>query len=239
MFAAPPALQFRSVGRDDVTRIGDHLLLGLSDDAMMTGRETVSGAAAGSAAMATGQWLRPLRWTTPVSQGVTPSGDAFGLPIGTVTFLLTDIEGSTLAWQAAPSLMGPAVARHYEILDAAVAAHGGVRPQEQGEGDSIVAAFSRASDALRAALDAQSALADEVWPDGLAPLKVRMAVHAGEAQLRNEANYVGQTIIRTARLRAIALTCRDGSNRAMTRDAGVHPATISHLLARRRVPLQA
>ena len=170
----------------------------------MTGRETVSGAAAGSAAMATGQWLRPLRWTTPVSQGVTPSGDAFGLPIGTVTFLLTDIEGSTLAWQAAPSLMGPAVARHYEILDAAVAAHGGVRPQEQGEGDSIVAAFSRASDALRAALDAQSALADEVWPDGLAPLKVRMAIHAGEAQLRNEANYVGQTIIRTARLRAIA-----------------------------------
>ena len=68
-------------------------------------------------------------------------GDGFGLPIGTVTFLLTDIEGSTLAWSAAPTLMGPAIARHYEILDEAVAAHGGVRPQEQGEGDSIVAAF--------------------------------------------------------------------------------------------------
>ena len=135
---------------------------------------------------------------------VAPPADGFGLPIGTVTFLLTDIEGSTLAWSAAPTLMGPAVARHYEILDAAVAAHAGVRPQEQGEGDSIVAAFSRASDALRAALNAQRALAAEPWPNDLAPLKVRMAVHAGEAQLRNEANYVGQTIIRTARLRAIA-----------------------------------
>ena len=139
-----------------------------------------------------------------MSDGAIESGGAFGLPIGTVTFLLTDIEGSTLAWSASPMLMGPAVARHYEILDDAVARHGGVRPQEQGEGDSIVAAFSRASDALRAAVDAQVALGSEVWPEGLSPLKVRMAVHAGEAQLRNEANYVGQTIIRTARLRAIA-----------------------------------
>ena len=66
------------------------------------------------------------------------NGDAFALPIGTVTFLLTDVEGSTLGWQAAPTLMGAAIARHYEILDVAVATHGGVRPQEQGEGDSIV-----------------------------------------------------------------------------------------------------
>ncbi len=148
-------------------------------------------------------WVRPLRWVDTAVSG-SGSGDEFGLPIGTVTFLLTDVEGSTLAWGAAPLLMGPAVARHYEILDGVVAAHGGVRPQEQGEGDSIVAAFSRASDALRAAVAAQVALAAEVWPGGLAPLRVRMAVHAGEAQLRNEANYVGQTIIRTARLRAIA-----------------------------------
>ena len=58
------------------------------------------------------------------------NGDAFALPIGTVTFLLTDVEGSTLGWQAAPTLMGAAIARHYEILDVAVATHGGVRPQE-------------------------------------------------------------------------------------------------------------
>ena len=103
--------------------------------------------------------VRPLRWVDMAMNHGSGSGDEFGLPIGTVTFLLTDIEGSTLAWGAAPTLMGPAVARHYEILDVVVAAHGGVRPQEQGEGDSIVAAFSRASDALRAAVAAQVALA--------------------------------------------------------------------------------
>ena len=133
------------------------------------------------------------------------NGDAFALPIGTVTFLLTDVEGSTLGWQAAPTLMGAAIARHYEILDVAVATHGGVRPQEQGEGDSIVGAFARASDALRAAVAAQHALVAEPWADGLRePIRVRMAIHTGEAQTRDEANYVGQAIIRTARLRAIA-----------------------------------
>ncbi len=134
----------------------------------------------------------------------SPQGDEFALPIGTVTFLLTDVENSTLAWQAAPAEMGPAIALHYEILDRAVSANGGVRPQEQGEGDSIVAAFGRASDALRAAAQAQVELDAQRWPGLPSPLKVRMAVHAGEAQLRNEANYVGRTIIRTARLRAIA-----------------------------------
>ena len=154
-------------------------------------------------------WLRPLRWSEPsVSGTVVPAtgvAGEFALPVGTVTFLLTDVEGSTLAWQAAPGVMGQAIARHYEILDAAVAAHGGVRPQEQGEGDSIVGAFGRASDALTAAVAAQQALGAERWPDGLAgPLRVRMAIHTGEAQMRDEANYVGQAIIRTARLRAIA-----------------------------------
>ena len=149
-------------------------------------------------------WLRPLRWSEPTVNG-GPGGAEFALPVGTVTFLLTDVEGSTSAWQAAPGLMGAAIARHYQNLDLAVSAHGGVRPQEQGEGDSIVAAFGRASDALMAAVDAQRALAAEPWPDGLAkPLRVRMAIHTGEAQLRDEANYVGQAIIRTARLRAIA-----------------------------------
>ncbi len=153
-------------------------------------------------------WLRPLRWTGPPmneqSPTTAPEG-AFALPVGTVTFLLTDVEGSTLAWQSNGPAMGAAIARHYEILDAAVTAYGGVRPQEQGEGDSIVAAFGRASDALAAAADAQRVLAAEAWTDTLAePLRVRMAVHTGEAQMRNEANYVGQAIIRTARLRAIA-----------------------------------
>jgi hypothetical protein len=100
--------------------------------------------------------------------------------------------------------MAVAVARHYEILDLAISAHGGVRPEEQGEGDSIVAAFSRASDALSAALDAQRALQREPWPAST-PIAVRMAIHTGEARLRDEANYVGMAIIRTARLRSLAL----------------------------------
>ncbi|MGH9037698.1 MAG: adenylate/guanylate cyclase domain-containing protein, partial [Acidimicrobiia bacterium] len=125
------------------------------------------------------------------------------LPGGTVTFLLTDIEGSTRRWEAHGPAMAKAVARHYEILDASVTGHGGVRPIEQGEGDSMVAAFARASDAAAAALEAQRALLEEDWPDG-AELAVRMAVHTGEAQIRDELYYYGPSIIRCARLRALA-----------------------------------
>jgi predicted ATPase len=119
------------------------------------------------------------------------------LPTGVVTFLLTDIEGSTQAWQAAPGEMTALVSRHYEILDAGIAAHGGSRPQEQGEGDSVVAVFVDASNALAAAVDTQLALRRDL-PD----LPVRMALHTGEAMLRDENNYVGLTIIRCARIRA-------------------------------------
>lgn len=126
----------------------------------------------------------------------------FALPTGTVTFLLTDVEGSSRRWDQAPEAMATAVARHYEILDDVVAFVGGVRPVEQGEGDSVVAAFARASDAVAAAVEAQRRLLSERWPEG-ADLHVRMAVHTGEAQLRDEGNYFGQTVIRCARLRAI------------------------------------
>ncbi|MGH9001557.1 MAG: ATP-binding protein, partial [Acidimicrobiia bacterium] len=122
---------------------------------------------------------------------------------GTVTFLLTDIEGSTRAWEAQGPRMAEAVARHYEILDVAVAGHGGVRPIEQGEGDSLVATFARASDAIAAALEAQQALTEEDWPEG-AEIAIRMALHTGEAQLRDDRFYVGPGIIRCARLRALA-----------------------------------
>jgi predicted ATPase/class 3 adenylate cyclase/DNA-binding CsgD family transcriptional regulator len=154
-----------------------------------------------------GQW-------TELRRGPTPSGDEpamsassadgpSALPQGTVTFLLTDVERSTRAWTADPSAMAAAIARHGELLAAAVSGHGGVRPTEQGEGDSIVAAFPRATDALRAAIEAQRLLAAEAWPTA-EPLKVRMAVHTGEARLRDATNYAGTTIIRAARLRAIA-----------------------------------
>ena len=119
------------------------------------------------------------------------------LPTGLVTFLLTDIEGSTQAWQSAPHEMPAIVSRHYQILDTAVVAHGGLRPQEQGEGDSIVAVFRDPVDAVHTALDAQLALRRE-----LPELPVRMALHSGEAMLRNADNYVGLTIIRCARIRS-------------------------------------
>ena len=127
---------------------------------------------------------------------------AVALPTGTVTFLMSDVEGSTRCWEEVPEGMAVAVSRHYELLDGAIGSHGGVRPLEQGEGDSVVGAFSRASDATAAAIAAQQALAVEPWPDG-AELRVRIAVHTGEAQLRDEGNYVGQTLNRGARLRAI------------------------------------
>ena len=122
----------------------------------------------------------------------------FTLPTGVVTFLLTDIEGSSRAWQADADLMAPAVARHYEIIDEVVVRWGGVRPIEQGEGDSIVAAFSRATDAAAAALDAQRQLLEELGDR----FRVRMALHTGEAQLRDEGNYFGHAVIRCARLRS-------------------------------------
>ena len=125
------------------------------------------------------------------------------LPTGTVTFLMTDIEGSTRAWERRPEALTVAVPRHYDLLAEAIGASGGVRPVEQGEGDSVVAAFSRATDAVGAALAAQRMLVAEAWTDGIA-LPVRMALHTGEAQLRDEGNYLGMAITRCARLRSCA-----------------------------------
>jgi class 3 adenylate cyclase len=73
-----------------------------------------------------------------------------------------------------------------------------VLPEEQGEGDSVVAAFTRPADALAAALAAQRRIAAET------PLGVRMAIHTGEAQLRDERNYSGNAVNRCARLRVLA-----------------------------------
>jgi predicted ATPase/class 3 adenylate cyclase/DNA-binding CsgD family transcriptional regulator len=146
----------------------------------------------------------PASWLDdPVPSALSPDRPGFSLPVGTVTFLLTDIAGSTRGWELAPEAMGGAVGRHYELLDQAIRAHHGVRPVEQGEGDSVVGAFARASDAVGAALDAQRALVSEAWP-AAAQLRVRMAVHTGEAELRGEGNYFGPAVIRCARLRAIA-----------------------------------
>jgi class 3 adenylate cyclase len=118
------------------------------------------------------------------------------LPTGTVTLLLADIEGSTRLWETQPEEMAAAVARLDRILPEAVAANDGVRPVEQGEGDSFVVAFGRASDAVTCSLQLQRA--------PLAPIRLRIGVHTGEIQLRDEGNYIGPAINRTARLRDLA-----------------------------------
>jgi class 3 adenylate cyclase len=92
--------------------------------------------------------------------------------------------------------MTDAVARLDSTLADLLATHGGVRPVEQGEGDSFVAAFARASDAVACALALQRA--------ALAPIQLRIGVHTGQVQLRDEGNYIGPTINRTARLRDLA-----------------------------------
>src|SRR3954451_15586079 len=86
------------------------------------------------------------------------------LPQGTVTFLLTDVEGSTRLWEQDRDAMRAAMGRHGEIVADVVAACGGVRPEEQGEGDSVVAVFTSAADAVTAAADIQRVLAQEPWP---------------------------------------------------------------------------
>ena len=144
------------------------------------------------------------------------------LPTGTVTLLLADVEGSTRLWETQPKEMTAALARLNSVVSDVIATHDGVRPVEQGEGDSFVAAFARASDAVAAALEMQRA--------PLAPIRLRIGVHTGEIQLRDEGNYAGPTINRTARLRdlgprrpdpALGGDGSDGARRAALRRVAV------------------
>src|SRR5581483_9500825 len=118
------------------------------------------------------------------------------VPTGTVTLLLADVEGSTGLWQTVPDAMTAAFARLDQALARLVDIHHGVRPLEQGEGDSFVIAFGRASDAAACALDLQRTALD--------PIRLRIGLHTGEVQLRDEANYIGPTINRCGRLRDLA-----------------------------------
>jgi predicted ATPase/class 3 adenylate cyclase/DNA-binding CsgD family transcriptional regulator len=141
-------------------------------------------------------------WKEPALTARVAGDAAVVLPVGTVTLLLSDTEGSARLWEADREAMTSAVDRLDALITDAVGRHAGVRPVEQGEGDSFVAAFSRASDALACALALQLAIADEAWPGGM-ELRLRMALHTGEVQLRDEGNYIGAAINRCGRLRAI------------------------------------
>jgi len=119
-------------------------------------------------------------------------------PIGTVTFLFTDMEGSTRAWEAHPKETRAALQRHDEIVAKAIEANRGTIILERGEGDSVFAVFERASDAVAAACEFQLALGKEEWPLEV-PICVRVAIHTGEA----DTDYRGPHVNRAARIRAI------------------------------------
>ena len=120
------------------------------------------------------------------------------MPRGTVTFLFTDIEGSTKFWEHDPEAMAPALARHNALLQEAIEQNDGYIFKTIG--DAICAAFHTAASALAAAIAGQLALAREQWPTS-AYIKVRMALHTGAAEVHNN-DYSGQPLNRVARLLA-------------------------------------
>jgi class 3 adenylate cyclase len=124
---------------------------------------------------------------------------AFARPSGTVTFLFTDIEGSTQRWERRPDAMGVALARHNALVRDAIEAHGGYVFKTVG--DAFCSAFGTATTALAAARAAQQALSEEDFSsvDGL---PVRMALHTGHVEER-DGDYLGSTVNRAARLLAI------------------------------------
>ena len=122
------------------------------------------------------------------------------LPGGTVSLLFTDIEGSTQLQHRLGERYQEVVEEHRRLLEAAFAEHGGVVVDRQTESFFVV--FTRARHAAQAAADAQRALAEHEWPDGV-EVKVRMGIHSGDPELAGD-RYVGLAVSRAARVCASA-----------------------------------
>src|SRR5439155_3857738 len=118
-------------------------------------------------------------------------------PTGTVTFLFTDIEGSTKRWEANPAAMHAAFTRQEAIIRNAIETNGGYAYKMVG--DAFQAAFPTAPQALQAAIDAQRSLHSETWPAETGEVRVRMALHTGVTEERGD-DYVGPALNRVARL---------------------------------------
>lgn len=117
-----------------------------------------------------------------------------------MTFLFSDIEGSTKAWDTAPAAMPSVLARHDDLVRGALERNSGYVFATGGDGFAV--AFTRAADAVAAAVDAQRAVRSEEWPSGL-PIRVRMAINTGEVDER-DGDYFGPAVNRTARLMSTA-----------------------------------
>jgi class 3 adenylate cyclase len=122
-------------------------------------------------------------------------------PSGTVTFLLTDLEGSTRMWEQDPEAMTAAMVRHDALLEKIIATHQGYVFARMGDG--MAAAFSTAGDAVAAAVHFRGSLGDEHWATAN-PLRARIGLHTDEAVVVNDNNYVSQPVNRAARLMAAA-----------------------------------
>jgi len=127
--------------------------------------------------------------------GAATAGSAVQLPTGTVTFVMTDIEGSTRLLQALGDQYPQLLADHYRLLREAF---GSVGVEVRSEGDALFYVFVDAPSAVRAALDGQRRLAEHQWPAN-ASVRVRMGVHRGEGRLL-DGDYVGLDVHRTARI---------------------------------------
>lgn len=122
-------------------------------------------------------------------------------PTGTITFFLTDIEGSTQLWERQPEAMKAALARHEELLHNAIGKHAGYVFKTVG--DAFCAAFASAPDGMAAALEAQRALQSEAWDSRIGAIRVRIALHTGTAEER-DGDYFGPAVNRVARVLSAA-----------------------------------
>ena len=120
--------------------------------------------------------------------------------VATLTFVFTDVEGSTRLWERYPDAMRRALERHDGILRDAILAVGGAIVKATGDG--LMAVFSEPTAALIAAVEAQRGLLREPWPE-TCEIRVRMGIHSGEAQTRG-GDYFGQTVNRAARVMSAA-----------------------------------
>jgi predicted ATPase/class 3 adenylate cyclase len=159
----------------------------LADDLAVLLSESFAGATAGAEAL-------------PAGPGEPGEAE---LPAGTVTFLLTDIEGSARLWESVPEAMEVALERHNRLLHEVIGGHGGVVVTSRGEGDSVFAVFPSAMSAVEAAGACQLRLQEEAWPAGAA-LRVRMGLHTGEARVRGSDRVDHAPINRCARVKAAA-----------------------------------
>jgi predicted ATPase/DNA-binding SARP family transcriptional activator len=140
-----------------------------------------------------------LTATPPAAVRAAPESH---LPTGVVTFLLTDIVGSTGLWDTHRTDMAVALERHDHHVADVVESCGGFTIKSKGEGDATLSVFRRASSAAAAALDLRAAFASEAWAGGI-PLSMRIALHTGEANER-DGDYFGPTVNRAARIRSLA-----------------------------------